>query len=247
MFPYWPSSTLCSKDQPDSRPEKKKSVYIITSCPLGLSLCTSMNSMIVRSGACNFEMGLYFYYISILHIKPLENFCVHPPGILHTTEILLKPMPDGEQLLSKSHILYQHDAEPEPLSGVFCLDQNNVNLSTLPAEASPPRSACASVNNNSSSQQLLYKSLDLLTNHNKNFNAEFRFLSLGDLHINSGKSGNQETGPCESPLSTFQMKSDLLFVSPLGNFYFKKPKRQHKIKAISGFFRSWLKHRSVLE
>lgn len=84
-------------------------------------------------------------------------------------------------------------------AGYFNLIRVNLNLPTLPADTNPLWSACASVNNNSSSRQLLCKSLDLLTNHNTNFNAALRFFSLGDLQISYGISGNQETGPCRSP------------------------------------------------
>lgn len=120
-------------------------------------------------------------------------------------------------------------------AGYFDLIRVNLNLPTLPAGTSPPWSACASVNNNSSSQQLLCKSLDLLTNHNTNFNAAFRFFSLGDLHIRYGKSGNQETGPYESSHSAFQMKSDSPFVSPLGLFFFLETKDSKKAKTFKSF------------
>lgn len=100
--------------------------------------------------------------------------------------------------------------------GYFALIRVNLNTSTVPVEASVPQCACTSINNNSSSQQLLHKRLNLFSKHNTNFNVEFRFFSLGNLHTSHRKSGNQETGPCESPYFTFQMRSDSLCASPLG-------------------------------
>lgn len=69
-----------------------------------------MNSVFVDTEACIIETGLYFYQVFVSGVRSSKkNLCTSIGITEHNwnpTQAHALCMPDGEQLLSKSHILY---------------------------------------------------------------------------------------------------------------------------------------------